>query len=208
MCRPQNQCDNGLVCVDDFCRDDDETDVDAGNTESPDAGLAITIDAAPPDAATALPDVTGEFYLAVETPTSANQYLEFLVVTTLDQNSSMLSMTLQPLCTNQSSCAQLGVPVGSAFAATDAQVDAAGEFASSITNADILEAANPLGGGDLVVNLQITGSIKTADLFCGLVDGTAAFLSSSTSVDGSTFGALRVPSGSPMPQALAGCPSP
>lgn len=83
-------------------------------------------------------------------------------------------------------------------------VDQTGSFTVSVAALTIPGDAGFLGSDVTATNVMIVGNIRTADFFCGTVDGTAL----TQSLSGTTFGALRVPagqSGSALPAPLDSC---
>lgn len=83
-------------------------------------------------------------------------------------------------------------------------VDETGTFTVSVAALTIPGEAGFLGSDVTATNVMIVGTIKTADFFCGTVDGTAL----TQSLSGTTFGALRIQagqSGSQLPAPLDSC---
>ena len=83
-------------------------------------------------------------------------------------------------------------------------VDETGTFTVSVPALTIPGEAGFLGNDVTATDVHLVGMIKTANFFCGTVDGTAL----TASLAGSTFGALRIQagqSGSQLPPPLDSC---
>jgi len=83
-------------------------------------------------------------------------------------------------------------------------VDQTGTFTVSVPSLTIPGEAGFLGTDTTATDVHLVGMIKSADFFCGTVDGTAL----TASLAGSTFGARRVTagqSGTDLPAPLVNC---
>jgi hypothetical protein len=83
-------------------------------------------------------------------------------------------------------------------------VDETGTFTVMVPSLTIPGDAGFLGTDTTAMDVKLVGMIKTANFFCGTVDGTAL----TASLAGSTFGAVRIQpgqSGSQLPPPLDSC---
>jgi hypothetical protein len=168
-------------------------------------------DAGPPAVGTGctggeIPDVSGDFFLNLSTPLSRDAYLQFIFTQSIDKtiNPAVLSMSLQPLCTQEDQCT-VGDPIGDMITLDKADVDENCDFSLDIIGVEIPGGANSISGSDLVGNLEMQGNLQSADFMCGIVDGEA-IVAGPVPIDGSTFGSVRIPDGGALPDPVAICP--
>lgn len=158
-----------------------------------------------------IPDVSGEFFLSLDTPLAPGAYLKFIFTQTIDKNvnPALLAMSLQPLCTQESQCT-LGQPVGDSIELDDTNVDENCDFKLDIVDVPIPGGANSISGSDLIGNLAMQGNLQGVDFMCGAVDGTATVGGAMIPIDGSTFGSVRNTAvgalGDDLPEAVGACP--
>jgi hypothetical protein len=159
-------------------------------------------DAVPPDAEWPAPDpdLTGEALLTVHPVSIPEQYLVYFRATYVMRagpgNTARLDATLQPLAYDTLE------PVGEAFVATDLLVDAHDGFALDLDGI-LPGAANPVTGTDVPLDLNLHATVRTHDLACGTIIGTAGPLP----LQGSTFGSVRIPDDQSMPAPVFACPA-
>ncbi len=156
-----------------------------------------------------IPDVSGEFFLNLDTSIAPGAYLKFIMTQTIDKNRNpaVLSMTLQPLC-SQTTCTA-GQPAGDPTTLDDTEVDENCDFELDIVDVVMSGEANPISGSELIGNLKMRGNLQSPDFYCGLVDGNAD-VGTDVSVDGSTFGSVRNTTvgalGDDLPEPVGICP--
>ena len=154
--------------------------VDAAIIELPDAPILIEI-----------PDITGEFLFAMEPAPDPGKYIMMLgtVVLTVGLGEASLTFTIVPLDLEDRSLA--GDPM--TVEPTVIPVSATGEFEIGVSG--ILPGnSNPVSGTELEAVMTANSRIVDADFWCGTVDGDVV-APITLSLDGSTFGAVRIPSG-------------
>jgi hypothetical protein len=191
------------------CGDDDGTDpadgaiADAAVVDAADD--AATADAAV-DAAIvgALPDVTGRFLFGLApgfAPTGVVRFIADLELTPTLDGGGLLDISLQPISVDE------GTPVGDPVLVEGVTVAADGTFEAPI-GGEIDGFANPVTGTDLVFTAVLHGRLENLDLVCGTADGSVA--EPAVSLDGSTFGAIRIEAGAigndDLPEPLVACP--
>lgn len=157
-------------------------------------------DAAPPIDSmivSTLPDVTGQFYTAARPPLGEDRYFHFHTVMTftpVTENTGLLDYSAQPLDY------QTFEPVGEPFVIEDAEVR--NDATADIPLVGPLPArANSVTGTEVQLDAIIHAELRTADFVCGTLTGVGGGLS----LDGSTFGAVRIPDGGALPPLVARC---
>ena len=172
---------------------------DDGSTIQADATVA---DAAAPDAqgqtscGSSVPSASGEFYLALAASVAPAQPILFIATTVIDDAviPATFSMTLQPLCTQDTLCT-VRQHVGSPIVVETVSIAANCSFDFELVGADIPAGANSIGGVAATVDVVGLGSIQGADGFCGTADGTATIGETVTDIDDSSFGSIRITPG-------------
>ena len=163
------------------------------------------------DGSGALAEIDGEFLLTIQPSFDANHFLKFVVTSdiTIDGDSGSLNLTVQPLKADR--CPPMGdggTEVGDAIVANDLPVDANGSFVLEQDGLMVTMLANDVTCSDIVANLVLTGFIKSEDLYCGDVSGRVT--TTGSSLDGSTFGAIRIEPGTRgdanLPEPVKACP--
>lgn len=150
-----------------------------------------------------IPDVNGEFYLALAPSISPDVNLLFRATATLQGDPATLTLELQPLC-NTDQCT-LGDPVGDPIAVAAVEVSDTCTFEASLVDGLVPGSANPISGSDIIANIDMIGSLNSDTFFCGIANGTATVSGSAIPVDGSSFGAVRI-EGETLPTAVDACP--
>lgn len=146
-----------------------------------------TVDA---EVLTSIPDVSGDFLLALNPSAFPGSLFKFranveLIDGTTDE--PKIRLQLFPLD------ARNNVEIGEAIA-TDPEimpVSMTGEFTGAV-RAETPGKTNPVSGTALTVDMTLRGIIRNADHFCGAADGqvVAPF---TLDMNGSSFGAVRIP---------------
>jgi hypothetical protein len=164
-----------------------------------DAGARI--DAAPIDV---IPDITGEFYLAVAPDPFPGATFHFVSTGTLTRTGDGLATVIfshHPLD------ARTRVRVGDPMVTDEATVDRNGQFSASFGGM-VDGRANEVTGSELTVAITFHSTILTEDVWCGVVAG--GILSPlSLPLDGSPFGAVRIAPGTigdDLPDPVTDCP--
>ena len=99
--------------------------------------------------------------------------------------------------------------IGTAVTLAAVPVNMAGEFTIIFDDFVLPGAANPVTGSELIIDGQFAATVKSKDLFCGIMPDGAIVNIGNTSLDGSTFAAQRVPdgaSGDDLPPPIWECP--
>ncbi len=172
-------------CVDPSSRFDEFSNrvVDAAVVEIPDAPVLADI-----------PDITGSFLVTAEPSSNPGSYMYFQATNVLTKDEGAGTTTLhadfQPLTFTDLT------PVGDPLTISPEQAPVAptGEFEMQITGS-VPGSANPVGGIDIVIELDGYFRIVDEDTYCGyLMGGVTAPLQ--VNLDNSTVGGVRIPDGS------------
>ena len=137
--------------------------------------------------------------------------LQLLTTVTFEPTADggIAQMSLQPLSLGMGETTMPRQPVGDPLEIPDVMIDAGGAFMINITDTVTLPgASNPITQSDIVTStLILTGSIQSADLFCGTVDGMVE-MPIATPLTGSFFAAERVTGLDALPTTIVGkCPA-
>lgn len=141
-----------------------------------------------------LADVNGDFLLALAAVILPETPLQFVATVTFTPTPTggTVEMNLQPLSLDVGATTVPRMPVGDSLTIGPVPVDASGSFELPIMEPVMVTgAANPITGADIVATLNLSGSIQSADLFCGTVTG-AVTEPIDLDLMGSTFGAVRL----------------
>jgi hypothetical protein len=152
-------------------------------------------------------DVSGRFFLAFSTALAPDKPAIFLLDSTLTQSPANDGTATLDLVFHQLST-PMEMMIGTPMPIT-APVASDGTFTLIMNNFPILAAGNPVTGSDLIVDVHLIGTIRSANRFCGDVTG---MVTSPAPIDltGSTWGAIRVPDGaigSSLPPWDYSCPA-
>jgi len=115
-------------------------------------------------------------------------------LTPVTANTGKIDISAQPLTVADAT------PVGDAFVATDADVASDASFTAPFAGT-LPAAANPVSGSNAVVDAQLLAQLKSDDFLCGTVTGTAGPLP----LDGTTWAAIRITDGDPLPTPIFRC---
>jgi hypothetical protein len=143
-----------------------------------------------------LPDVDGEWYLAVRPNLPEDRIIQFratLDLTAVTSNTGLIAINAQPLSVADQP------PVGEAFVATDAEVASDASFDAPFVGV-LPGAANPISGSDAAVDANMLAQIRSADFVCGELTGQAGPLP----LAGTTFAAVRI-TGDTLPTPIFRC---
>jgi hypothetical protein len=177
----------------------------------PDARLEEFLDASeearnepPPkmDLASTLEDIKGDFLLALAVSSAQDLPLQFYATSTLVQNddgTGTVTLSLQPLAIDPGEKLTPRTPVGDPLLLENVAVSDAGRFEIDLGTVEVVAAANPILGADIVADIALEGFIQTSDLFCGNVTGLVTE-PTELDLDGSTFAAIRVDSVDALPE--------
>lgn len=151
-------------------------------------GSVSTIDASELDE---IPDVTGVFLLAADPAPFPGSLLRFKATSTLTKSADSVTIQLdfQPLDR------MTGEPVGDLILTTPrtAEVSTTGEFQVRAQGV-VPGPANAISGTPATIDLMVMGTIRNEDYLCGILNG-AVVAPLQLDLDGSTFGAIRIPDG-------------
>jgi len=188
------------ACVDPKNRFDEFNDrvVDAGQVDRDGGGGLFEID--------------GEFLLSISVVIAPDNTVRFIATSdiNIEGGAGTLTLSFQPLKVDQCQpTGNGGTEVGDPLAANDLGVDAAGVFQLTHDGASVDGKANPISCSEIVADLVLDGVIQSEDLFCGDVSGQA-HQPLDISLDGSTFGAIRIEPGTRgdanLPEPVTSCP--
>jgi len=159
----------------------------------------------------ALADINGTFLFALASFLDPEKPLQFFTTVTFEETAEggIAQMSLQPLSLDMGATTTPRQPVGDPLEIPDVQIALDGSFMITIDEMVTLPgASNPITQSDIVTStLILTGSIQSADLFCGTVDGMVE-MPIATPLTGSTFGAERVTGLDALPTTIIGlCPT-
>jgi hypothetical protein len=178
------------------------------------------IDAAPPiDAAVCndLPDINGQFLFGFASTINPETPLQFIANVTLTENgdgTSSMAMSLQPLVLEAPARPEdppLRTPIGDLIASPPpVKISETCQATLVYERKTVPGRANPLTYSQATATLEVQVEIRTADLFCGPVNGDVV-APTMISVDGSNFGAIRITPGTigdaALPQPVSRCPA-
>ena len=164
----------------------------------PDGKIVVMYDAPPLNE---IPDISGNNLLAIKIVFVGSGPLQALVNVTMTKTGATAKANFHISWLDKESLQVTGTP----FDVNDIQISSAGEFDVNIATLMIPAAANPLGIDAVAKDTVLHGLIKSADFFCGTVNG---MVTSPTmqSLQGSTFGAVRVTNLSQLPTPVTLCP--
>lgn len=191
---------SGLAaCVDPPARFDAFTErvVDAGQVNRDGGGGLFEID--------------GEFLLSIAVGFTPDTPLRFVATSdiVIAGEQGTLSLSIQPVAAESCDSGNGGNEVGDPLVANDLPVDVAGSFEIDQQGATVAGEANPISCSPIVADLVLSGTIQNEDLFCGDVSGQA-HQPLEVSLDGSTFGAVRIEPGTRgdanLPDPVTACP--
>lgn len=144
-------------------------------------------------------DSSGDYLLAVSTVVSRDLPLQFY--TTVEASDPALwTVILQPLSLDIGQTGGPQVPFGDPFVFTDVPV-VDGAFTLDFGEILLAGATNPITGSDITASIVLTGHVQDADSFCGDASGTVT-APLMTTIDGSTFAAVRVSGLDALPDAI------
>ena len=157
-----------------------------------------------------IPDVNGEFLLSLSPSIAPTALLKFIATTVLEESGGEITVALelQPLCVQEGQCT-VGQPIGDPIAVAAASVNGAGEFTANLVEAFVPGGANPISGSDIIGDIELLGTLKDDDLYCGEANGTATVSGSPIPINGSTFASIRITPGTlgdDLPDPVAECP--
>jgi len=196
MCAALTACVDPRKSFDDY-----GTRIVDGNTSMPDR----------PDLS-AIPDVNGHFYFGVHANGTAASTLILLVgdfTMTKTNDKAMVSYSAATLKTADKKESTGGDPCNCPppqFGAQGMEVGSDGTFTAALAG-KLPGDANPVQPGvQIDVQGVLHGELRSADLICGKLTGTAGPIS----LDGSTFAAIRIDAGvigDALPKAESKCPN-
>lgn len=148
-------------------------------------------------------NLTGRFFLAASV--TLNRGAPLLFDATVEMNDDcpgedckITRFMVQPLSNKGSpkaDCPEHLDPVGPEIEIRDVAVEEDGSFRAVFTRSAVGKVdgcANPLSGSEIEATLELVASTRSEDLFCGPLEGSL-HRPFSFSLQGSTFGAVRIP---------------
>lgn len=138
------------------------------------------------------PDINGVFLLAIDTIIAPGLPLQFLVDVQAEvdpMGDGTVSLDIQPLSLDPMSTTEPREEVGDSIV-VDADV-VGGAFTVLFGETMVTGAANPITGSDIVADLTLEGSIRSADAWCGAAVGMV-LMPIQAPIDGSNFAAIRL----------------
>ena len=179
------------------------------------SGRVVDADLTRPDGSGGLYDVSGQFLATITPGFAPNAQLQFLATVSYSPTAggATIDLSFQPLWS--ANCQdptpdQIRTPVGDPLVVTGTAVNAGGAFDLTFMDATVDARANALLCGDIVADVELSGTLKSTDLFCGAVAGNVK-QPIPASLDGSTFAAIRVADGTignALPDPVGACPLP
>lgn len=122
-----------------------------------------------------LPDMSGQYLLALETILVADLPLQFVttIVMTVapDCTGATASFEFQPLGLAQASLTEPRDFVGTPLLFEDVEFDAAGNFSIDFGEVMVSGLANPISSSDITATIRIEGHIVHEAALCGSADG-------------------------------------
>lgn len=155
-------------------------------------------------------EIDGEFLLSIGPSIAPNSTLRFAVTSdiTIDGTAGTLSLSFQPLASENCDEGNGGNEVGEVIEASDLPVDEGGAFNLTTEGVALSRLANDVTCSDIVADLVLDGLVKSEDMFCGDVSGRV--VTTGSNLEGSTFGAIRIEPGTRgdanLPEPLKACP--
>lgn len=143
---------------------------------------------------TSIPDITGNHLFALSASAFPAQLYKFRAEVTLIDGTGdepKISFTLHPLDARNN--VEIDAPISHDPDPIDVS-PTTGEWEAHIV-AVIPDKANPVSGSEVTVDMTLFGVIRSRDHFCGTADGDVVD-PFTLNLDGSTFGAVRIPDGS------------
>lgn len=143
-----------------------------------------------------LPDVDGEWLIAVRPNLPEDRIIQFratLTLTPITENTGTIDVSAQPLTVADRT------PVGDAFVAIGREVGSDARFDAPFIGT-LPGAANPVSGTDAGVNAMLVAEIRSDQFLCGQLTGTAGPLP----LDGTTWAAVRI-TGDTLPAPVFRC---
>lgn len=149
-------------------------------------------------------DLTGKSLLAISTIVSKDLPLQFISTVTQRQEndgSIFIDIELQPLSLEIGKVLVPRMPVGEPLVFKDIPV-IDGKYTVDAGETMVTGAANPITGSDITATLVLAAEVRDSDFVCGAVTGmvTSPLM---TTVDGSTFAAVRLADESMLPDMVA-----
>ncbi len=146
------------------------------------------------DVAGTLVDVTGTFHFSLTaTPVAPTTPFQFIATTTFtpdDAGGGQLDLELQPLSLGLGQTNNPREFTGDAIPLSFT-VDEAGTFDADLGEINLIGAANPVTGSDIVATMQLQGAIQDENVYCGNVGGMVT-VPANIDLTGSTFAAIRI----------------
>ena len=138
-------------------------------------------------------DISGDFLLAVSTTVDRSKPLQFIATNTLEMNmdgTQALGVCLQPLTLAQGKVTVPRQPIGEPLCFTGLPIVDT-QFTIDAGTVMVTGMANPITGANIVASLKMSGTVESADFFCGTVTGEV-IEPPIGSIEGSTFAAVRL----------------
>jgi hypothetical protein len=145
----------------------------------------------------ALPDVDGEWLLAVRPNLPEDRIIQFratLDLTAVTANTGLIDVFAQPLKVSDRTA------VGEIFEALAAEVASDATFSAPLVGL-LPGEANPVTSSDAAVDATMHAHLRSADFVCGELEGQAGALP----LAGTTWAAIRIVEGSPLPAPIFRC---
>jgi hypothetical protein len=147
-----------------------------------------------------LPESSGQYLLSLLTLTKTTRFIADVDLTKNSDGTGVIGVELRSLTIKTGQLTEIAATVATGNAVgINGAFDAHFEF---VLPAD----ANPITNSRLNLIADMHGQLRTSDFFCGTVTGTV--VETGTPLDGTTFGAVRVPEGTlgdALPPAIISC---
>lgn len=146
------------------------------------------------DVAGTLADVTGTFHFSLTaTPVAPTTPFQFIATTTFTADAAgggQLDIDLQPLSLDVLATNTPREFIGDTIPLSFA-VDESGAFDADAGEINLIGAANPVTGSDIIATMQFQGAIQDENVYCGNVGGMVT-VPANIDLTGSTFAAIRI----------------
>jgi hypothetical protein len=170
------------------------------------------VDAAPVEACPVVDffPLNGEFLLAIQTSLGMPLRLVVNTTTTATEAGGTVDLTFQPLIAENCVAGMGGQDAGETLPPlSDVTVNPDGTFELAQLAATTPGVANPITCGDILADIEFFGCIQSEDFICGTVGGMV-MEPIPLPLDGSTFGAVKIDTGTRgdanLPAAVGACP--
>lgn len=148
-------------------------------------------------------DISGKFLLTVATTIDPSKPIQFITenrVTLNGDGSATLDLDIQALS------AMGRMAVGNKITRSGQKIAANGDLEIVFGMVMVPGAANPITGSDIVADLALVGTIRSADRYCGIIHGML-LMPLMLDLSNSAWAAVRIPASGELPAPDSMCPA-